>query len=506
MTSTISRRRLLGVAAAGGAALAAAPMLGAATPAAASTAVSTNPVMHLIRRATYGMTPALVQEVSTLTWPVWLDQQLSPATVPDAACDSLMTRWPLLAQSSAQIRAASTGSWQAMQDLGAATVGRAIWSKRQLFEVMVEFWSNHLNVTCPFGDAWDSRHRYDADVIRPHALGKFSDMLVASALHPAMLQFLNNDGSRKESPNENFGRELLELHTVGVNGGYTEAQMRTSALIMTGCSIDWTTHAFLYRPTWHHTGPVSVLGWSSANADGAGGLEVAKSYLRYLAMHPQTARHIARKLAVRFVSDNPSETLIAALAQTYLNSGSDIKPVLRQLLRSTEFFASTGQKLRRPYEDLIATVRALGLGPDATGTRGIMDLYWVATTMGQAPLGWTGPDGYPDVATAWQSASGTLGRWNAHLQIAARWWPKTLTGPPVRSLLPAVLPLTWAGVVDSLAWRLHRQGISVVDRDAVLLCIQRTGTGAVSPTDQWVTWNLVYLVALILDLPLHGLR
>ncbi len=505
-TPTLTRRSLFKVAAATGAAVAVAPLVGGTSPAAASTVLTNHPVLHLIRRATYGITPGLVAEVTALTWPVWLEQQLKPLTVPDGLCQTHLARFPLLTQSIAEIRATQNGSWQTMQDLGYATVMRAAWSKRQLYEVMVEFWSNHLNVVNPFGDAWDSRHRYDADVIRPRALGKFSDMLVASALHPAMLQYLNNDVSRKESPNENFGRELLELHTVGVDGGYTEAEMRTSALVMTGCSIHQDTHEFLYRPTWHYTGPVSVLGWSSANADEAGGLAVVQSYLRYLAMHPQTALHIARKLAVRFVSEAPSEALVAALAQTYLVCGSDIRPVLRQLFKSAEFATSAGRKVRRPYEDMIATVRTLGLGPDTTGTKGSKDLFWLAHSMGHPPLGWSGPDGYPDVASAWQSASGTLGRWNMHLQISGRWWPNTLVGAPIRSLLPEVLPATWAGVVDALAVRLLGQKLSAIDVAAVLTYMEHSPTAPVLATDEWVTWHLHYLVVLILDMPLHGLR
>jgi len=494
-----------GVAPAGG--MVAPACAGGVGTAAVSRAPRAVSIPHLLRRATYGITPGLVAEVTKQTSARWLERQLRPQAISDTLCDKHMARFPLLARSTAQIRATQKdGSWQTMQDLGAATVLRAAWSKRQLFELMVEFWSNHLNVTCPFGDAWDTRHRYDADVIRRHALGRFSDMLVASALHPAMLVFLNNDVSEKNSPNENFGRELLELHTVGVDGGYSEAEMRTSALVMTGCSIDWEIHAFLYRPTWHHTGRVSVLGWSSANASAAGGLDVAKSYLRYLALHPKTAQHIARKLVTRFVGDVSSDALVAALTQTYLRSGSDIRPVLRQLFHSAQFKASAGQKVRRPYEDLIATVRALGLGPDTAGTKGSQSLFWMAGDMGHAPLGWHPPDGYPDVAGAWQSASGTLGRWNAHLNIAARWWPDTLTGPPARKLLPATLPATWGGVVDALAQRLLTQRLSSADRGVVLTFLQRSATGAVSPDDEWLGWKLPFLVALVLDLPVHGRR
>ena len=119
-------------------------------------------------------------------------------------------------------------SWEVMQDLLYSTIGRALWSKRQLFEVMADFWSNHLNVTCP-GDTWDSRHLYDSQVIRKYAFGKYKDMLLASAKHPAMLLYLNNEESTKQHPNENYGRELLELHTVGVDGGYDENDIYDSA-------------------------------------------------------------------------------------------------------------------------------------------------------------------------------------------------------------------------------------------------------------------------------------
>lgn len=232
--------------------------------------------------------------------------------------------------------------------MGEATLLRAAWSRRQLQEVMVEFWSNHLNVTCPSSDVWDCRHRFDADVIRPNALGRFSDLLVASSLHQAMLHYLNNDVSTKESPNENFGRELLELHTVGVDAGYSEAEMRSSALVMTGCTTDAVTGEFVYRPRWHYTGPVGVLGWSSASPTGAGGLDVAKAYLRYLAGHRQTALHLARKLAIRFVRDDPSETLIAKVAQAYLDNDTAIAPTLRALFASAGFSGAVPRRAVLP--------------------------------------------------------------------------------------------------------------------------------------------------------------
>ena len=135
-----------------------------------------------------------------------------------------------------------------MFDLSVSTLARAAWSKRQLLEVMVDFWSNHLNVTNPSDSVWSTRHDYDRTVIRKHALGKYSDMLLASATHPAMMTYLNNAESTKDQPNENYGRELLELHSVGVDAGYSEEEMYNSALIMTGFGIDWDTYLFNVLP------------------------------------------------------------------------------------------------------------------------------------------------------------------------------------------------------------------------------------------------------------------
>jgi uncharacterized protein (DUF1800 family) len=192
-------------------------------------------------------------------------------------------------------------SWDLMRDTTVATIARAIWSQRQLFEVMVDFWSNHLNVTNPSDNVWDNRHDYDRVVVRKHALGRFEDMLVASAKHPAMLLYLNNAESTKDNPNENYGRELLELHSVGVDGGYHEEDMRQSTLIMTGFSVDWQTGLFEYNTWAHYKGNVKVMGFKNANPDAAG-FDVGIRYVKYLANHPSTAQHLARKLCIRFVS------------------------------------------------------------------------------------------------------------------------------------------------------------------------------------------------------------
>jgi uncharacterized protein (DUF1800 family) len=422
-------------------------------------------------------------------------------------CDRLIReRFPRVSWS---IPAARDGlepfSWDLMFELTAATIARATWSKRQLFESMCDFWSNHLNVSNPSDRVWDNRQDYDRRVIRKHALGRFEDMLIASATHPAMLLYLNNADSTKDNPNENYGRELLELHSVSVDGGYNEQDMRNSTLIMTCFGINWQQGTFTYTEREHYRGPVSVMGFSDPNPD-ADGYMVGIRYLKYLANHPSTAHHIAYKLCQRFVSDTPDPALVDRLASTYLYRDTAIVPVLRQLFRSEEFAASIGQKVRRPAEDLIATLRVLGYGPDKSGKEGMQALVWIANSLGQQPLAWSQPDGYPDIAVSWQSAGGTLGRWNRHLSLAAHWWPKELTQPELRSLLPEQLPKTHGGLVDALAKRLVFRTLAPTHRQAVLGFLGRAASDPLDSDDQAVRWRLPHLVALILDSPYHAVR
>jgi uncharacterized protein (DUF1800 family) len=470
--------------------------------------------LHLLRRATYGPTPASIIQVTRLGRRAWLDRQLAPATIADPAMDLLMQRFPELNWSISKVLteyAEKVGTWDVMLQLSRATVARAIWSERQLFEVMVEFWSNHLNVTNPSSDVWDSRAHYDRTVIRKHALGSFDDLLVAATQHPAMQHYLDNASSTKEHPNENHGRELLELHTVGVHAGYTESDVRNSARILTGLTVDDHSGGALYLPDRHYLGPVRVLGFSHPNSTAAGGQEVAVAYLRWLARQPATAASIARKLAVRFVCDTPPAALVAALAATYLAHDTAIVPVLRQLFGSAEFAAAAGQKVRRPYEDLVATVRVLGLKPDLKGTVGIEALHWTLIDMGHGPLAWSPPNGYPDVAPAWQSAAGTLARWNAHLSIAAGWWPKTLTGPALTTMVPKQRPATYGALLDVLSTRLLQRSLPARQKTAICRFLSDewttiTPTAALPKDSIALGWRLPFVVALLLDSPQHAIR
>ena len=468
--------------------------------------------LHLARRASWGATPALVDEIVRVGATAWVDAQLDPlAKVPDAGLDKLLAaQWPRLALKTWEVHDQywpdSTGDLGA--DLIESYVARAVWSRRHLLEVMVDFWTNHLVVTAPWGEAWDSAHRFHLDVVRKYALGRYADMLVAAAKHPAMLAQLDNESSTKRAPNENFGREVLELHTVGVDGGYLESDIRRSALALTGMSTDSESGEYLYRPIRHHRGKLTVLGWADAN-DSAYGEGVGVAYLTYLARHPSTARRIATKLAVRFVSDSPPAALVDRLAAVYLAQDTRIAPVLKALLTSAEFAASAGQKTKRPLENMVSTARTLGVapGPDTKGW--LNDLIWSARTAGQAPMAWPAPNGYPDVAGAWAGAGAILGVWNWHM---SQGWTATqttnlkVTYPTLRSLLPATLPTTHGGLVDALATRLLHGPLPAATRDAVCAFLDKTAAAPLRSTDAAVGWRLPYVVALVLDTPEFATR
>ena len=481
----------------------------AVTPKPGSAFVPTDQNLHLLRRATFGPTPDLLASVRNKGRAGWLDAQLDANSIDDSDCEKFVkSRFPKLFWTipEARNKVAKGDRWDYLISLAMATIARQTWSKRQLHEVMCDFWSNHLHVTAPIEGVWFSRHDYDRKVIRQHALGRFEDMLIASAQHPAMLLYLNNAESTKVEPNENYGRELLELHTVGLDASYSEAEMFDSALIMTGFTVDAEDGTFRYNGYSHHTGPVKVLDFEDNNPTGGGGYDVALRYLRYLAQHPSTARHIARKLCVRFVSDEPDEALVDALAQTYLDNESEIAPVLRHLFTSEAFESSLGDKTRRPLEDVIATLRILGFRPEQRGTDAMRSLYYICNEVGQAPFAWDLPDGYPDTATAWQSAGTTLNRWNRHLSLAGGWFPKTLRKPPLRSLLPKRLPRTFGGMVDDLAKRLVFRELSKEHRDVVLSLLQRRAGDPFTANHADAHWLMAPAVAIILDSPYHGIR
>jgi Protein of unknown function (DUF1800) len=457
----------------------------------------------LISRVTYGRTAGLDRAVDRGPT-AWLQGQLAPSTLKDHGGDAVDARFPRLEWSTATVhRKLKGGDWTLMTDTVAAHLGRAIWGDRQLLEVMTDFWANHLNVTCPSDDVWDTRHRYQIDVIRKHALGSFEALLKASAVHPSMLMYLNNAQSTGQNPNENYARELLELHTVGVNAGYTEHDVKQAALLLTG----WTVQdgRAVYVPANHHAGPVRVMGFRSANPSRSKGRTAQNAYLHHLARHPRTATMIATKLAHRFVSDAPPAALVKRLAASYRKHGTAIVPVLRDLFSSPEFARSGGEKIRRPMEYIVATARATGvtLGKDSSG---VSDLVWMLNDMGHMPLNWPTPDGYADVASAWQSPAAALAQFNATASIVHGWWPTALKLPGPKHLL-ATPPRTRSGVITAVGHKVFGRTPTARETAAARKLLAGTTLPSSFGAGSWEQQETVALTTIVfLSAPAHALR
>jgi uncharacterized protein (DUF1800 family) len=497
-----TRRTLL---AAAGAATVAGLSVAAPATAAPAALVSADPIAHLLRRATFGPTPATLAEAAGLGVNGWLDKQLNPAAIDDGRCDALLGRLPLAGASVATVRATvKLHSYEAFGQLGRAAIARAAWSNRQLFETVVQFWANHLHIAAPSSGVWDSRSDYDAQVLRKYAFGKFADLLKASVKHPAMLTYLDNRSSTKTHPNENYARELMELHTVGMV--YGEADVQAAARLLTGLTVN-SAGAYAYDAGKHATGAVGILGFSHANATAAAGEQAAMAFADHLARHPATAERIATKLCVRFVADEAPASLVTRLAKIYLDNDTAIKPVLRALFTSAEFAAAIGKKTRTPYEDLIATIRALGLGPETSGVKALDALYNEMVDAGNAPFRWNPPNGFPDVAAAWASPSAFLMRCNNHLNLATGWYPSQLTRPAdlLKSLVP-VLPGTYGALIDALAVRLAGVKLPAAHTAAVLSVAGKLPTSPLSSSDKSLAGSAPYLIALVLDAPTFQLR
>lgn len=487
--------------------------------ASASTYRSTDWARHLLSRAAYGPTPADLATVKALGYAGWLEQQLNPSTINDAACDAIIARLyaknPDTAypdQSTAIWRVnhlLDTGAisgWQQYQNVLMDLTARALWSKRQLLTVLEDFWGNHFNVTIYHDGTAESRAHY-AYTIRTRALGKFSDLLLAITKHPAMLTYLNNRESTAVHPNENQGRELLELHSVGVDAGYGEDGVLNAARILTGLGVDSDSGEFDYQPWNHWTGAVKVLGFTHSNATEEGGLAVAEALVKYLAHHPATAKRICRKLATRFVSDTPSDALVTMLANVYLKNDTNITMVLRALFSSAEFAASIGKKVVRPYESIVATARLMQVQPAVDNLDATIQLVGLADDAGHNPYGQPFPTGQADTADAWESTATTLVRWNNTINVVSNWYPNDWVRPPLLNVaVGTTLPATHGELVDRVATNLFGRTLAPEHKTAVLAFLNVAADKAVSSNSAAVSYGLNSFVSVLLDSPYMSLR
>lgn len=309
-------------------------------------------------------------------------------------------------------------------DLTSAKVLRAVYSNRQLQDVLTDFWFNHFNIFIRKGNESELTASFLHEAIRPNVLGKFRDLLVATAETPAMMFYLDNwqsvdPGVSKRGINENYGRELMELQTLGVNGGYTQQDVIEVAHCFTGWTIRQPRRLaeFYYNDRWHDHGPKVVLGVKIA---AGGGMSDGLKVLDMLARSPATAHHISYELAQRFVADDPPQALVKRMTETYLHSDGDLRRVMEAMINSPEFWqaASAHSKMKSPLQMVVSSVRTLG-----AEVNNPLVLSREVANMGEPLFGKEPPTGYTNDGAQWASTSGLLARMQFAMRLAANQIP-----------------------------------------------------------------------------------
>ena len=445
-------------------------------------------VFAALNRLTYGPRPEELARATAIGLGAWIEEQLAPDSIDDSHLQLQLTRLSLLSLDADALRDVSDRLFDDVDldlvpgELRRATLLRQVYSRRQLYERVVEFWSDHFNISVEKGDCHILKLVDDRDVIRPHALGRFRDLLGASAHSPAMLVYLDNHVSDHAHPNENYAREVMELHTLGVDGGYTQQDVAELARCLTGWSVVTEGRywgRYQYRPELHDDGEKLWLGERIASA----GQAEVEHVLDRLADHPSTARFVIRKLARRFLGGSAPE-LEARAATAFATSGGGIAAALRVLLLDG---LAAGRPLtprfKRPVDFLTSALRQLNA---RIGSAGVLpdDLR----RLGQLPFAWPTPDGYPDRDEAW--SANLMPRW------AMAW---SLGSDGVQDVV-----VDWSGVcgealapadvLDRLSRILFGERLPEVDRQALLAELPSPDLGSLkvlaaallaSPRFQW---------------------
>jgi uncharacterized protein (DUF1800 family) len=423
-------------------------------------------IVHVLNRLGYGPRPGDVERVKRRGLSSWIERQLEPERIADESLEAMLAAFPVIAMSAADLyrdypapRPQDVQRFEAGQmtpqeiretfpperristiaaQLQGAKLTRAVVSERQLQEVMVDFWFNHFNVYVQKQATRWHTPAYEREAIRPHALGRFRDLVVATAHHPAMLFYLDNwrstrqdfvaPGRGRRGLNENYARELMELHTLGVDGGYTQQDVVEVARCFTGWTIDRPQQGggFLFRPATHDQGEKRVLG---TVIPAGGGKEDGLTVIMLLTRHPSTARFVSTKLVRRFVSDDPPRALVDRVAKVFRDTDGDIKALLVTIFSSPEFVSADAHqaKTKTPLEVVASAVRALDgrldppvpaseLGPAAPG--GGLVLARQVARLGAPLYEAQPPTGYPDVAEAWVNTGALLARMNFALALS----------------------------------------------------------------------------------------
>lgn len=440
----------------------------AATPTASAAAAAEEEarILHLARRASFGATTELLDEIRTAGRERWIARQLAPDTIPDPDLERRLGIYPALAMESGELLARYPQRAGAEADdvigkpnripaeVSAAVLTRAVHARAQLAEVMTDFWLNHFNVYAADGPTRYSIVSYVRDAIRPHALGRFRELLGATAESPAMLYYLDNylsstpGGGRRRTRglNENYARELLELHTLGVEGGYTQDDVLEVARAFTGWTITpprsgSIAHVFL--PAWHDPEAKVVLGRRIAPGGRAEGVAV----LDLLAREPATAEHVARKLVSRFVADVPPEPLVARAKDVFLRTDGDIGWVVATILTAEEFYApaSRDAKVKAPLELVASALRVA-----RADLRVAVPAVRLVGDLGQPILRAQPPTGWSETADALVTAGGMVTRFDVAYLVASgaipgaridatRWAPLAQDPRGVDAILQEVL-------------------------------------------------------------------
>jgi uncharacterized protein (DUF1800 family) len=413
--------------------------------------------LRVLNRTAFGPRPGEVEQVRQMGVDAYLDEQLRAGAlirvqgheVPTPLDDTPAAEWRVQLLDTVGMKTSDLYDWpkeQVQRELQQAAVLRAVYSRWQLREVMVDFWNDHFNVSQTKSDSAFMRTPYDAETIRKHSLGRFRELLGATAESPAMLYYLDNarsKGGKAGKPNENYARELMELHTLGVNGGYTQKDVYEVARCFTGWTIKehYWAGSYEYNPDWHDPGDKVVLGHPIRGRGGPAGKQEAAEVLDILAAHPSTAHFLAYKLCRRFVQDDPPAALVGRVAKAFHTSNGHVAAAMHVIVHSQEFRSGSGMKLKRPFDYVVSSLRALNADTDGAGPLQHLAL------MGQLPYHWAMPNGYPDRASAW--AVSLLARWNYALALVTGGNKNTAVDLP--ALARAAGAETPGAVVSALA-------------------------------------------------------
>ena len=469
------------------------------------TTVPTAAELRMLNRMSTGFTRGQLSAMRAAGGPAgWLDKQLAPSTVTEAPIVTTINGWypdrlvaPDVKWQRKEARLKSV--WSYARDLSCWTQLRRIYSNRTVLETMTDFWSGHFHIPANNLFAWPWRADYDV-MIRANALGRFEDLLIAAALHPAMLLYLDNYLSVAGNPNENQGRELLELHTVGREAGYTEAMVRSSALILSGWTVDFPrTFAASYQPRKHTTGAVNVLGFQDANA-APDGRALTQRYLSFLAHHPATAQRIARKLATRFVTENPSQDLVDRIAAKFLAVDTDIKATLRYIVSTPEFMGAD-LIVRTGPEDAIATARVMGVRTTNIKPNSLGDL--LPTMSGEFIYTWPRPDGAPRDAASLITPGRMLRSTNVHWRLVhGDGFDAGTTFRTPASWMPTTA-LRFDAFVDHLARSILGRKSTPAMLEVCMMATGATPGAQITTSHEVITKRFTRLVVALLDSPEH---